>query len=105
MRRDLRLVPLAVGSWVVAYAAICLPAAALPIAVALWVGAGACTIACLRAPRGGGTLALLAVGIVLAAVSSSHVALAQADRGVVRSLELRGGRAVADHLDALQRQG
>ena len=94
-KRDLRLVPFAVGSWAVAYAAISLPAAALPIALALWLGAGACVVVCVRMERGRGVLALVAAGIALAAVTASHVALAQADRGIVATLELSGGRAVA----------
>lgn len=95
--RDLRLVPFALVSWICAYIAISLPAASLPMALALWgaVGVVVCLCLCLRVSRGRGILALGAACLALAAVTVSHVALAQPGRTQLDAVGLGGGRAVA----------
>lgn len=109
MKRDLRLVPFALTSWVCAYVAISVPAAALPFALALWGAVGVCLALSFTVPRGmgrgtsvrggryRGVLALGAACLALAAVSVSHVALTQADRTGLDDKQLTGGRAVVVH--------
>jgi len=101
MRRDLRLVPFAVVSWASAFLSISVPVAALGVAIGLWCATGLVLWLSVRRGRGRGrgrwraALALSAACMALAAVTASHVALAQGERTGLDAIGLAGGRAVA----------
>ncbi len=105
MRRDLRLVPFAVVSWASAFVSISIPIAALGVAIGLWCATGMVLWLSVRRRRGQATevrvprmrsaLALSAACMALAAVTASHVALAQGERTGLDAIGLAGGRAVA----------
>ncbi|WP_404447408.1 ComEC/Rec2 family competence protein [Microbacterium marinum] len=99
-RRDLRLLPVALGGWAGAGAAISFPEHAVTLAVALWVSAAlALAIASTRA--GPTVFALIAVALAVAGATASHVAVAQPARDAVSGLQITGGRSVTFNVDVV----
>ncbi len=94
----LRLIPVALAAWAAALVATWVPAAAPPLALALWgVAALAIAVEAMRRTRGANGRVWRVVGvlcIVAAAAAASHVALAQPARTEVQRFALEGGRAV-----------
>lgn len=93
--RDLRLVPVAAGVWVTAFASIMMPGGAVVIAAALWVVALAGLALAVWMPRARRTWLVLAiVALAVAAATASHVAVAAPARAEAVRLAVDGGRAV-----------
>ncbi|WP_036284134.1 ComEC/Rec2 family competence protein [Microbacterium luticocti] len=97
--RDLRLVPVAAAAWAACAAAVYLPAAAGPIALALWATVGVLVLVlAVGAGRRWHTLwAIAAVAFALAAAAASHVALTMPAREAAAHLAVGGGRAIVVH--------
>lgn len=94
-RRDLRLVPAAVGAWVAALGGASAASAAGVSALIVWALCLAALVTAARSPRSGirATAGVAALSCAAAAAVLSHLALAQPGRGVAH-LEVDGGRAL-----------
>lgn len=105
-RRDLRLLPVAVGVWVAALVTTNDPDVAGILAAALWTAAtGMLAVTILRRrfcddsrPRRTG-IAIATVTLAFAAAAVSHTAMSVPDRARVLALPLTGGRVVAIEAD------
>ncbi len=93
-RRDLRLVPVALGAWVIAAITTRYPEAAVLSAAALWCGAITSLLLAAATERGRTLLAILAVALAAAGGVAGHVAFAQPARAAAAALDLDGGRFV-----------
>lgn len=94
--RRLRLAPVAIAAWAVAFCATRVPEVAGGAALALW----AATLAVLgvfatrRHARARTALMLVVIVLAGAAAAASHIALAEPARAAARALPVDGGRAV-----------
>lgn len=106
-RRDLRLLPVAIGVWVVALVVTHHPEVAVIVAAVLWTVATALLVAVaisLRRSRGAARprrspITIFAVTLAFAAAAVSHIAMSAPDRDRVLALPLSGGRVVAIEAD------
>jgi len=102
LRTTLRLVPVAGGVWITAFAATHVPDSAPLMAVVLWlVALGGLGAAAAETRRATGSrraarlaLAVLALTLAASAAAASHVALAQPDRTSAAAVATAGGRAL-----------
>lgn len=111
MRRDLRLLPVALATWAVALACVLCPAVAGAAAIGSWCAVGA-TLACAFRTRRG-ALALASVVCAAAAIAASGVwlalpsrdAVAEALDGQVRDLVVHVTTKVEPTLDGVRFSG
>lgn len=100
LRLSLRLAPVAAAAWGAALAAIFAPAAAPPLAGALWIAALAALAWAARRASGSAArprrlnAAVLVLALAAAAAAASHVAFAEPERERIRALGAADGRAV-----------
>ncbi|WOF24652.1 ComEC/Rec2 family competence protein [Microbacterium betulae] len=92
-RRDLRLLPGAVGAWGAAFVSVMLPVAASGVAIALWSVLLA-SLGWMRVRRSTGGVALLAVAAAASAVTATHAAFVHPERDAVREASVGEGRHV-----------
>lgn len=93
--RDMRLVPVAASTWIVAFVTIMAPAWAAATAVMLWCVALAGVAIAVWMPRARRPWTALAiVAVALAAATASHVAITEPARAEAVRLAVDGGRAV-----------
>ncbi|SDH23588.1 ComEC/Rec2 family competence protein [Microbacterium pygmaeum] len=96
----LRLIPVAGACWAVALPVTSAPVLAVPIAATLWTAGLVAIVASAfgayrrRRRRRSTWRVVLILGLLAAAASASHVALAEPGRTEAASLALEGGRAV-----------